>query len=121
MQDEAALWSWIACAARHAASDLRRKGGRYLRALSRFAEWWQPSAITVIEPIDRLPAALESALSKLEPDGRALIEGRYFTSESLETVAARHALSIRAVEGRLARLRTRLRELIANELQSTQS
>src|SRR5687767_13787321 len=26
--DEAALWSWIACAARHAATDLRRKGGR---------------------------------------------------------------------------------------------
>ena len=43
MQDEQALWSWIACAARHAASDLRRKGGRYLRALRRFAEWWQPA------------------------------------------------------------------------------
>ena len=119
MQDKAALWSWIACAARHAASDLRRKGGRYLRALGRFAEWWQPSAITVVEPNDRLPAALESALSKLEPDERALIEGRYFTSESLETIAGLHALTVRAVEGRLARLRTRLRELIAKELQST--
>src|SRR6186997_521518 len=36
--DEAALWNWIACAARHAAADLRRKGGRYLRALGRFAD-----------------------------------------------------------------------------------
>ncbi len=120
MQDEAALWSWIACAARHAASDSRRKGGRYLRALGRFAEWWQPSASAVVEANDHLPAALESALGKLETDERALIEGRYFTSESLEAIAARHALTVRAVEGRLARLRARLRELIAKELHSTQ-
>ena len=119
MQDEAALWSWIACAARHAASDSRRKGGRYLRALSRFAEWWQPSGAAALETDDRLPAALESALGKLEPGERALIEGRYFTNDSLETIATHHALTIRAVEGRLARLRTRLRELIAKELQPT--
>ncbi|MDZ4401714.1 sigma-70 family RNA polymerase sigma factor [Prosthecobacter sp.] len=118
MNDEPALWSWIACAARHAASDLRRKGGRYLRALSRFAEWWQP-AVTDIEDDNRLPAALESALSTLTPDERALIEGRYFASESLEVIATRHALTVRAVEGRLARLRTRLRELIAEELRSS--
>ena len=119
MQDEAALWSWIACAARHAASDSRRKGGRYLRALSRFAEWWQPSGAAALETDDRLPEALESALGKLEPGERALIEGRYFTNDSLETIAGRHALTVRAVEGRLARLRTRLRELIAKELQPT--
>lgn len=117
MNDEQALWSWIACAARHAASDLRRKGGRYLRALSRFAEWWQP-AVNDTETDNHLPAALESALGKLTSDERALIEGRYFTQESLESIATRHALSSRAVEGRLARLRTRLRELIAEELQT---
>ena len=120
MQDDAALWSWIACAARHAASDLRRKGGRYLRALGRFAEWWQPSRGVVGEGDDRLPSALESELGKLEPDERSLIEGRYFTAEPLEAIATRHALTVRAVEGRLARLRTRLRELIAKELQTTQ-
>lgn len=117
MNDESALWSWIARAARHAASDLRRKGGRYLRALSRFAEWWQP-AIADTEADNHLPAALESALSKLTLDERVLIEARYFASESLEGIASRHALTARAVEGRLARLRTRLRDLIAEELQS---
>ena len=116
MQDEPALWNWIACAARHAASDLRRTGGRYLRALSRFAEWWQPAA-SATEADNRMPAALDSALNKLTRDERALIEGRYFTGESLEAIGARHELSARAVEGRLARLRTRLRELIAEELQ----
>jgi len=64
-----------------------------------------------------LSVALEAALQKLAPEERSLIEGRYFAGESLETIGARHALSVRAVEGRLARLRTRLRELIAQELQ----
>ena len=82
-----------------------------------FTEWWQP-AITDTEADNPLPAALDFALHKLTPDERALIEGRYFTGESLEAIGARHALTIRAVEGRLARLRTRLRELIAEELQS---
>jgi len=116
MKDEQALWNWIACAARHAASDLRRTGGRYLRAISRFAEWWEP-ATSDTKADHSLSVALEAALQKLAPEERSLIEGRYFAGESLETIGARHALSVRAVEGRLARLRTRLRELIAQELQ----
>jgi RNA polymerase sigma factor (sigma-70 family) len=118
MNDEQALWNWIALAARHAAADQRRVGGRYLRALSRFAEWWQPSNIRA-ELEDPLPAALESALEKLSAEDRALIEGRYFVCESLETIGARHRLTARAVEGRLARLRVRLREFIADELRSS--
>src|SRR4051812_39947084 len=38
LHDESALWNWIACAARHAASVLRRRGGRYVRARGRSAE-----------------------------------------------------------------------------------
>jgi RNA polymerase sigma factor (sigma-70 family) len=118
MNDEAALWSWIACAARHAATDLRRVGGRYFRALSRFAEWWQP-ATGGRDAEPGLSAVLEAALGKLPSEERALIEGRYFAGESLEVIAARHALSVRAVEGRLARLRIRLREHMAEALQIT--
>ncbi len=120
LNDEEALWNWIACAARHAATDLRRKGGRYLRALARFAEWWQPPGNRRASDLSdlSLPAALDGALAQLTPDERALIEGRYFARDSLETIAARHALTVRAVEGRLARLRTRLRKLIAENLQS---
>ena len=117
MNDEAALWCWIACAARHAATDLRRVGGRYFRALNRFAEWWQPTTpVGDAEP--SLSAVLDTALGKLPAEERALIEGRYFAGESLEVIAARNALSVRAVEGRLARLRIRLREHIAEALQT---
>ena len=115
LPDEQALWSWIACAARHAATDLRRKGGRYLRVLRRFSESPPHSADGAD---DALLTALEAALGKLAPDERTLIEGRYFAGESLEAIGARQALSVRAVEGRLARLRVRLRQLIAQELKS---
>jgi len=120
MNDEPALWSWIACAARHAASDLRRTGVRYIRAISRFAERWQPTSPDT-NAEHSLPAALEAALQKLSSDESALIEGRYFDGESLETIAARHLLTTRAVEGRLARVRIRLRELVAKELQTPHS
>lgn len=120
LPDEAALWNWIACAARHAAVDLRRKGGRYLRALRRFAEWWQRPAEEAGAD-GGLLAALEAALGKLAAEERALIEGRYFSGESLEMIGARLSLSARAVEGRLARLRVKLRGLIADELKSPSS
>ncbi len=115
MNDEQALWNWLACAARHAATDLRRSRSRYLQALARFAARWRPP---IIEPDadGRLLAALEVALSKLPELDRALIESRYFISESLDVIGERHTLSARAVEGRLARLRARLREQIVEEL-----
>lgn len=120
LPDEAALWSWIACAARHAASDQRRTGGRYRAMLDRFTCWWQlRSAGREAAPgACRLLAALESALARLAPLDRALIEARYFSGEAQEVVAARHSLTVRAVEGRLARIRERLRHLTAEEMQS---
>jgi RNA polymerase sigma factor (sigma-70 family) len=117
MCDEPALWNWIARAARHAGSDLRRQGGRYFHALRRFAEWWnRKPAPAAPDSADHLLSALEAALTQLAPAERALIEGRYFANDSLETIGQSQALSARAVEGRLARLRVRLRELIAKQL-----
>jgi RNA polymerase sigma factor (sigma-70 family) len=117
MNDEQALWSWIACAARHAATDLRRTGNRYLLALTRFFEWRTRSCVfKQNDETDGIVAALEAAIHKLEPEERILIESRYFTGESLEAIGVRLEISTRAVEGRLARLRHRLRGMIAEEL-----
>jgi RNA polymerase sigma factor (sigma-70 family) len=122
VRDEAVLWSWVACAARHAASDLRRKGGRYRRALSCFAEWCSRRQASVDEAeADHLLAALEAALLKLSHAERELVDGRYFGGESLDRMGARHSVTARAIEGRLARVRQRLRDLIAEQLQSQKS
>lgn len=111
LPDEAALWAWIACAARSGAHDLRRVGGRYRRAVARFGEWlrFKTPRASDEEP---LMDALEAVLAELTPEDRALIDARYFERVPLEQIAERLGASTRAIEGRLARLRNHLRERI---------
>lgn len=119
LPDEAALWNWIAQAARHAAADQQRKGGRYRRAMERFTEWWSQSpAAEPGDPDAAVASALEAALENLSPEERQLIQSRYFDREPLVQMGARLGLSERAVEGRLARLRQRLRDNLKTHLKS---
>jgi RNA polymerase sigma factor (sigma-70 family) len=111
LPDEGALWGWITCAARSAVRDLSRVGGRYRRALARFGDWLYDRMPRQVEE-DPLMDALEVVLAELAPDDRALIEARYFERVTLEQIGERLSASTRAIEGRLARLRTHLRERI---------
>lgn len=116
LADETAMWSWLACAAKSAARDLHRTSGRYRRAIERFSEWlrFRPSVANAEDA--RLLAALDIALAKLSGSERELIEARYFDRVPLEEIGTRFNTSARAIESRLARLRIRLRQLIAAEL-----
>ena len=122
LPSEDALWNWIALAARCAASELRRAGGRYRSALGRFANW-----LTLRRhesPPDAeagLHEALDTALARLSPDERDLIQARYFRRQSLEEISIHFGASARAIEGRLARLRERIRQDIAAKLLSQKS
>lgn len=77
LPDEDALWGWLACAARSAATDFSRTGGRYRGALARFSEWLrgQPetSADDSAEAEAQLLAALDAALAQLTAEERELI------------------------------------------------
>ncbi len=111
--DEAALWCWMARAARNAATDMQRTGGRYRAALRRFTEWLRPAP----DPEPAVFAALDAALAALTAEERALLELRYTAREPLDATATRLGCSARAVEGRLARIREKLRLHISTELQ----
>jgi RNA polymerase sigma factor (sigma-70 family) len=118
LPDEAALWNWITRAMRSAAIDLQRVGGRYHRALGRFADWLRFGfgAKPDVASDSRMFAALDGALGNLEPEERDLIDCRYFQREPLEAIAARYGTTARAIEGRLARIRARLRSNITSAL-----
>jgi RNA polymerase sigma-70 factor (ECF subfamily) len=119
LRDADALWAWLARAARSAAVDLRRTGGRYGRALERFAEWLGRSGQAPPDRDDvaeaRALAALDRALETLGDDQRRLIELRYFSNHSLNEIARAFDLTPRAVEGRLARLRAALRDALKRQ------
>lgn len=121
LPNERALWNWMGRAARSAAKDLHRTRGRYWAALGRFGDWLRESVggSTDIERAEQddgaLFAALETALSHLEREERFLVEARYFERLSLEEIATKIGVSVRAVEGRLARLRKKLRTCISEE------
>ncbi|MGB0582803.1 MAG: RNA polymerase sigma factor [Limisphaerales bacterium] len=125
LPNENALWNWLARAARSAASDLRKTRGRYQGALSRFADWWAsfiaPSEPDVLDHEKVLTAALDTALAKLDEADRELLNGRYFQQRPLAEMAKEQQTTARAIEGRLARLRTRLRAAIQTELKRTES
>jgi RNA polymerase sigma factor (sigma-70 family) len=111
-ENEVALWNWLARAARNAATDLRRTDSRYRAALNRCP------APVADGADDGLPAALDAALAELGEDECELLDERYSRRLSLERIAARLGCTTRAVEGRLARLRQKLRGLIAAKLDS---
>ena len=112
MESEAALWNWLARAARHAATDLRRTDSRYRAALNRYPA---PNADGAD---DGLCAALDAALAQLGDEERQLLDERYSQRLPLDAIAAHLGCTTRAVEGRLARLRQKLRGLIATQLDS---
>ncbi len=119
LPDEAALWNWMVCAARSAACDLGRTNGRYRRALERFTEWLcgRQSATRQTEDSGTdMQRALDLAVATLPEADRLLINARYLERVPLDEIGRRCGVSARAIEGRLARLRSRLRDLVATEL-----
>lgn len=126
LPDEDALWNWLARAARSAASDLRRRHGRYRGAVARFTDWCASFVAPVFEPdaVDHekiLISALDAALAKLDDADRELLDGRYFQQRPLAEMAKRQQTTTRAIEGRLARLRARLRAAVRTELKRMES
>lgn len=119
MDDEAALWAWLARTARTAAADLGRRSRRYRAVLGKVASLFSRPPEPPPEDTEAVwLAALESALTQLDEDSRRLIEARYYQKRPLAAVAAELSSTDRAIEGRLARVREKLRRAIIQQLAS---
>ena len=109
---------WLRLVARTALSDCRRKHQRFLGLLRRREA--DPSDVAdANEPgpgEERLQAALDAALASLAPDERELLEAKYFSGADVRSMAARLAISPKAVESRLTRARAALRAQLLSAL-----
>jgi RNA polymerase sigma factor (sigma-70 family) len=113
---EEALWNWMARAARSALIDQHRSRNRYAGALARFSDWVETlfgnREETASDEQASLMMALEEAIAQLDEPDRLLLELRYFQPTPLAEIAQRFNTTTRAIEGRLARTRSRLRKMI---------
>lgn len=85
-----------------------REGGA--EALARIGD--EPGKPRVIPSADEA-GALQHALARLARRDAALLEAFHLDGESTRELAARHATSERAIEGRLRRARVKLRRILA--------
>lgn len=108
--------SWLRVVARTALSDCRRRQMSFWQMLRRRHE--DPSGKEASDEVEdsRLQAALETALGALAAEERALLEAKYFSGDSVKTIADRLVLSPKAVESRLTRARGELRRHIVAAL-----
>lgn len=115
--DEDALWAWLARACRSSAMDQHRRSRRYLAVLGRFAALFSAPDPAPPEDTESIwLTALAAALKTLPAEDRTLIEERYTERRPLAEIAHVLQTTERAVEGRLARLREKLRRSILRQL-----
>ena len=106
---------WLRTLASSALNDCRRRRKSFWSLLSR------PEAAVDESPVDsamddRTYAALDTALTQLEPGERELLEEKYFSGADVRSLATKLALTPKAVESRLTRARAELRRHLAAAL-----
>ena len=112
--DERKLWAWLCMLAKNSFIDHYR-AQRRRDCLVSLEE--MPGSIASAEHCtNQLSELLREALSVLRPDERELIQAAYIDRRPLQELASDAGVSYKAVEGRLARLRQRLKEQLLREL-----
>lgn len=115
--DEDVFWSWLTRLARSAATDHTRKKGRYFAFLARFFSHQdaqkEHSANATEDPslLDRL----EELLPSLSTEDADLVERKYYLGETSRVIAEQLGTTEKAIESRLVRVRSRLREMLLKE------
>jgi RNA polymerase sigma factor (sigma-70 family) len=111
--DDDALWCWLAKAARCAAADAARREQRQSALIAKLTSLWACGPPPPVEDPETLwHRALDAAIADLPVQDQSLLHARYTERAPLAEIAARTGTTDRAIESRLARLRTSLRASI---------
>jgi len=116
-REEARLWNWLAVVARNSFIDALRRTRRAPQLVPLMADDAAEMPTAPAEESDApLFEALDRCLTELSDDDRALIEAFYFKGGSHQSVARQENTTPKAVEGKLARVRQKLRAAIFRQL-----
>ncbi len=112
-RDDAHLWNWLAAVARNSFVDALRRTRRAPQLVPLLPDDAPEMPMAPADESDApLLDALDRCLTELSNDERALIEAFYFKGGSHQSVAAQENTTPKAVEGKLARVRQKLRAAI---------
>ncbi len=114
-EDEELFWAWLATIAKNCYRDSRRRkvrSSRFRDAIESLTPFLSGREQTDVQ-IDRM--TLEQALSQLTENERYLVYNKYFAGETYRDLARELGISEKAVEQRLSRARTKLRNHLLKE------
>jgi RNA polymerase sigma-70 factor (ECF subfamily) len=112
--DERKLWAWLCTLAKNTFIDHYRAQRRRDCLVS--LEDIPASVAGADHSAGQLSELLREALAGLRPEERELMQAAYIDRRPLQELAAGSGLTYKAVEGRLARLRQKLKEQLLKEL-----
>jgi RNA polymerase sigma-70 factor, ECF subfamily len=107
-EEEEIFWKWLTVVARSCWVDENRKRNRYLAALERFWNWRSVDAAAV-ESDEML---MVGSLELLCEEDRTLLTQKYVEGLSVREIAQACGSSEKAVESRLTRARSRMKEVL---------
>lgn len=113
---EEAWWGWLTLLARHTLADSRRSTSRWRALIERFFATAPKEDSPDIA--DQWSDHLEDALATLPAAERSLLEQKYYAGTSVRDLAVAEGTSEKAIESRLTRARTRLRDELLRHLHS---
>ena len=107
---EEGLWAWLALAARSVLIDSSRSRARQLKLKDGFEQHILVDSSS--GPDSALLPKLRSCFATLAPDERQLIEYFYSDKKSVQQISETMGTTYKAVESKLSRVRTKLRQLL---------
>lgn len=107
-QCEQAFWDWLTCLARSAVADHGRQLNRWQKLMRML--WDRPPVMTA-PPEEGISPLVEQAISLLNDEERALLTAKY-SGQTVRDLALQWGESESAIESRLVRLRSRIREQV---------
>lgn len=108
--------AWLTAITRNTARNYHRSAARHgdTQTLPEDAPSPEASPEEAILQAER-SAAVHNALGRLSPGDRALFYRKYYYLQSTAQIAAELGMTVRAVEGRLYRLKKQLRRMLGGE------
>jgi RNA polymerase sigma factor (sigma-70 family) len=106
--DEVVFWSWLTVIARSAIADRCRRRSSWRRLLERFIDVLEQTRAGIEMNRDLSSGELERAMSRINPESRALLERKYDEKWSVRRLADAENVSEKVIEHRLAKVRIEL-------------